>query len=195
MYFFEAFIVRVPGCLLVVCLCILATGCKERNGTLYMGGGSGADTQRNIAGAWGEGTEVYRKIHFAADGTATITFNGTNGPFEVPAEYKCLDVGLLEIKYLATDEQRRQYAEAVRVLPSAQVRNAGRTANPPFVYALADLPPELPKVAQYEIDLPGQKYYNERLRVCTTDRADMRQELFSLKRLRQKTDGAKQQKN
>jgi hypothetical protein len=163
-------------------------GCKERNGTVYLGGGSGESTRSNLLGRWGEGTEVYREIRFSADGSATVIFNGPKGPFEVPAEYKCPDVGLLEIHYRPTEQQRQLYADAVRALPSARTRNAGRSANPPHVYSLADLPPELPDVARYEVDLPGQKYHNLRLRVCTTERADARQELFSLKEIWKKPD-------
>jgi hypothetical protein len=154
-------------------LCCAAFGCRQRNGTVYIGGGDGQSSESSLVGSWGKGPGVYRRIDFRADHTATVTFKGKEGLFEVDAAWKCPDIGLLEIQYKATELQQKWYTEAVQ-------------AQPP-----GDLPTVLPNVAQYEFDLPGQKYNTEELRVRTTGPPATQKVLFTLKGLWKPEDKAK----
>jgi hypothetical protein len=155
-------------------ICCLPVACKERNGTVYIGGGDGSTSESALIGSWGKGTGVYRRIDFRGDHTATVTFKGPEGLFEVTAEWKCPDIGLLEMHYTATEPQRQRYARAVR-------------AQPP-----SDLPLELPGVGQYEFGLPGKKYYTEELQVRTTGPKEAQKLLFTLKGLWKPEDKAKE---
>jgi hypothetical protein len=161
---------------LAVAICCVPVACKQRNGTIYIGGGDGSTSERSLIGSWGKGPGVYRRIDFRDDHTATVTFKDPEGLFEVAAEWKCPDIGLLEICYKVTQPQRTRYAGAVR-------------AQKP-----TDLPPELPDVGQYEFDLPGKKHYTEELRVRTTGPLADQKVLFMLKGLWKPEDLAKEKK-